>query len=96
VTGATPAPSISWVSPNPVTGSNSAQPFTINGSGFTAQSTVTLRDKTASQVFANRPISLQTPTQIVINPVFTTAAHTWSAEVLNASLSSGEFTFQVR
>ncbi|MBI3645446.1 MAG: hypothetical protein HY233_05745, partial [Acidobacteriales bacterium] len=48
------APTISSVSPNPVTGSNSPQPFTINGAGFTAQSTVTLRDLTAGQTFTNR------------------------------------------
>ncbi|HEV3315398.1 MAG TPA: Ig-like domain-containing protein [Candidatus Angelobacter sp.] len=89
-------PIIASVSPNPVTGSNSAQPFTINGSGFTAQSTVTLRDKTAGQIFANRTISSQTSTQLVVNPIFTTAAHTWSVEVLNGNLSSGEFTFQVK
>ncbi|HKP35514.1 MAG TPA: hypothetical protein VJT71_01555, partial [Pyrinomonadaceae bacterium] len=94
VAPATP-PAISSVSPNPVTGSNSAQPFTINGSGFTSSSTVTLRDKTTGEVFPNRAISSQTSTRIVINPNFTTAAHTWSVEVLNGSLSSGQFTFQV-
>jgi hypothetical protein len=93
VTAVTPA--ITSVSPNPVTGSNSAQPFTINGSGFTSQSTVTLRDKTTGEVFPNRAISSQTSSRIVINPVFTTAAHTWSVEVLNGTLSSGQFTFQV-
>jgi hypothetical protein len=90
------SPSISSVSPNPVTGSNSAQPFTINGSGFTSSSTVTLRDKTTGEVFTNRTISSQTSTKIVINPNFTTAAHTWSVEVLNGSLSSGQFTFLVK
>ncbi|MCL5287167.1 MAG: Ig-like domain-containing protein, partial [Acidobacteria bacterium] len=88
-------PSITSVSPNPVIGSNSAQPFTIIGNGFTANSTVTLRDKTAGQVFPNRAISSRSSTQLVINPVFTTAAATWSVEVLDGSLSSGEFTFQV-
>ena len=88
-------PAIASVSPNPLTGSSSAQPFTINGSGFTSSSTVTLRDITAGQTFTNRPISSQTAIQIVINPIFTTAAHTWTVEVLNGTLSSGQFTFQV-
>src|SRR5205085_11419451 len=80
-----PAPHINSVSPNPVTGSNSAQPFTINGSGFTSSSTVTLRDKSTGEVFTNRSVSSRTSTQLVINPHFTTAAHTWSVEVLNGS-----------
>src|SRR5262249_4687943 len=89
-------PAISSVSPNPVTGSNTAQPFTINGSGFVSGDTVTLRDKTAGQIFTNRTISSLTSNQIVINPNFTTAAHTWSVEVLNSlGGSSGEFIFQV-
>jgi len=53
-------PMISSVSPNPVTGSDSAQPFTINGTGFTASSTVTLRDKRTGEVFTNRQISSST------------------------------------
>src|SRR5262249_30390169 len=89
-------PAISSVSPNPVTGSNTAQPFTINGSGFVSGDTVTLRDKTAGQIFTNRTISSLTSNQIVINPNFPTAAHTWSVEVLNSlGGSSGEFIFQV-
>jgi hypothetical protein len=95
VTTGTSAPGINSVSPNPVSGSNSSQPFTINGSGFTSQSTVTLRDKSTGEVFTNRAISSRTSTQLVTNPNFTTAAHTWSVEVLNGTLSSGEFTFQV-
>jgi hypothetical protein len=89
-------PSISSVSPNPVTGSNSAQPFTINGSNFQSGCSVTLRDLTAGQTFTNRPISSQTSTQIVINPNFTTAAHSWSVEVINpGNASSGQFNFSV-
>jgi hypothetical protein len=90
-------PAISAVSPNPVTGSNSAQPFTILGSGFALGNTVTLRDKTQGQIFPNRTISSLSSTQIVLNPIFTTAAHTWSVEVLNSfGGSSGEFIFQVK
>lgn len=83
------------MSPNPVTGSNSSQPFTINGSGFVSASTVTLRDKRTREVFPNRPISSLSSTSITINPVFTTIAATWSVEVINNGVSSGEYTFQV-
>jgi hypothetical protein len=91
-----PPPSISHVSPNPVTGSNSQQPFYIYGSGFTSQSTVTLWDLTAGQTFANRAISSQSSSEIVINPDFTTAAHSWAVEVINGSLNSGQYDFSVQ
>jgi hypothetical protein len=89
-------PTITSVSPNPVTGSNSAQAFTINGTGFSAQSTVTLWDLTAGQSFPNRTISSENSTQIVINPDFTTAADSWAVEVFNGSLGSGQFDFSVQ
>jgi hypothetical protein len=39
---------------------------------------------TQEQVFPNRTIGSLTGSQIVLNPDFTTAAHTWSVEVLNS------------
>jgi pimeloyl-ACP methyl ester carboxylesterase len=91
-----PAPSISSVSPNPPTGSNSAQPFAINGNTFVTGANVTLRDLTAGQTFANWPASSFSSTRIVINPIFTTAAHNWSVEVINPDgQSSGQFPFPV-
>ncbi|HEV8580680.1 MAG TPA: Calx-beta domain-containing protein, partial [Thermoanaerobaculia bacterium] len=90
------APSISSVSPNPVTGSNSSQPFTIYGSSFVSGANVTLRDLSAGQTFPNRAASSFSSTQIVVNPTFTTAAHTWSVEVINPDgKSSGQYQFQV-
>ena len=90
-------PSISSVSPNPVTGSNSAQPFTIYGSNFVSGANVTLRDLTAGQIFANRPASSFGSNQITVNPTFTTAAHSWSVEVINPDgQSSGQYSFMVR
>jgi hypothetical protein len=94
VTGA--APTITAVNPNPVTGSASAQPFTITGTGFTSQSTVTLHDVTAGQDFPNRAISSQSATQIVVNPVFTTAADSWWVEVINGTQTSNQYSFQVQ
>ena len=89
-------PTIASVEPDPVTGSNSDQPFTIRGSGFTSESTVTLRDKRMGEVFSDREISEQTSTAITINPTFTTEAATWTVEVINPDGgSSGEYEFEV-
>src|SRR5206468_2438858 len=89
------APSITSVSPNPVTGSNSAQPFTINGSGFVSGCNVTLR--TGASTYANRTQSSFSSTAITINPNFTTTEATWTVEVINPNgQSSGQFTFTVQ
>ncbi|HEY5040662.1 MAG TPA: glycoside hydrolase domain-containing protein [Verrucomicrobiae bacterium] len=93
----TVTPSITSVSPALPIGSNSQQPFTINGNNFVSGCTVTLRDLTANQTFANRTISSQTSSQIVINPDFTTAADNWSVEVINpGNASSGQYDFMVQ
>jgi hypothetical protein len=86
-------PTIGSVSPNPVTGSNSAQAFTIVGAGFTASTTVTLGN--ASMTYPNRPISSQTATKLAINPAFGTTAAAWWVQVSNGSLTSPKFTFPV-
>ena len=90
------APAITSVSPNPVTGADAAQPFTINGNNFVSGCNVTLRDLTAGQVFPNRMISSFGSTAITINPNFSAAAHNWSVEVINPDgQSSGQFNFTV-
>jgi surface antigen len=88
-------PSITGVSPNPVTGANASQPFYVNGANFVSGCNVTLRDLTAGGApFANMPIAALSSTQIRINPNFTTAAHSWSVEVINPGpLSSGQYNF---
>jgi len=94
--GGVNTPTITSVEPDPVLGSNSDQPFTIRGSGFTSESTVTLRDKRTGEVFSDREISEQTSTAITINPTFTTEAATWTVEVINPDGgSSGEYEFEV-
>ena len=96
VTPVTAAPTISSVFPGTVTGSNSAQPFTINGTNFIAGARVTLRDKRTGEVFPNRQPSSFTNTSITLNPVFTTASGTWSVNVVNPDNSStGEYVFSV-
>lgn len=89
-------PTITSKNPNPVTGSNGAQIFTINGTNFLSGLTVTLRDVTNNQTFTSSPITSQTSTQIVINPNFSTASAIWSVEVINpGNSSSGQSRFQV-
>jgi uncharacterized protein YegP (UPF0339 family) len=92
-----PAPSISAVSPNPVPGSNAAQTFTIMGNNFASGATVTLRDLSAGQIFTGLAPASLSGNQIIINANFTTAAHTWSVEVVNPDgQSSGQFQLQVQ
>jgi len=89
-------PSISSVSPNPVTGSSSPQLFTINGSNFVTGANVTLRDLRTGNAFPNRQSSSFSSTRIVLNPIFTTAAANWTVEVINPDgQSSGQFQFSV-
>ena len=96
VVAPTTTPMITGVSPNPVTGTNSAQPFTITGTGFVSGATVTLRDVTNNQVFPNRTISSLSSTHIVINPVFTTAPAVWTVQVINpGGVASNQWVFQV-
>jgi PKD repeat protein len=87
------SPAISSVSPNPFPASTSNQILTINGSGFTSSSTVTLRSP--FQTYPNHLTMSKTATQIVMQVNLGTTAAQWTVEVLNGSQSSGQFPFQV-
>ncbi len=88
------APTITSISPSIVTASTLRQPVTIRGTGFTGASTVTLRNRGTGETFLRRPISCQTGTRIVINPILAEA--TWSVEVRDPDgTTSGESTFVV-
>ena len=90
----TPAPpSVTSVSPNPITGSNSPQTVTITGTGFTSASTVTLGN--AYSTYPNVTITSRTATQLVVSATFGTTAATWWAKTVNGSLSSNQYNFQV-
>jgi len=93
----TSPPAITGVSPSSPTGSDNAQPFTINGSNFVAGANVTLRNVTTGLSYPNRAASSFSGTQIVINPVFGTPAHTWSVQVINPNgQASNTLSFQLR
>ncbi|MGI8965863.1 MAG: hypothetical protein ACR2H1_07210, partial [Limisphaerales bacterium] len=92
--GGISAPVISSVSPNPVPGSNSTQPFTVIGSNFTGACVVNLRDVSSGTLYPNRRITALNSSQINLNPVFGIEAHDWPVEVVNGNTSSGPFPFR--
>jgi trimeric autotransporter adhesin len=65
VTAPLAVPVISGLSPNPITGSNSAQTLTINGSGFAAGSA--LQVTVGNAVYQGPPITSVSSTQIAVN-----------------------------
>ena len=88
------APTITGVNPACPVATGSPQPFAINGSNFQSGCVVTLLDITTNTPYANRPISSQTSTQIVINPNFGTAQEVWCVQVTNPGfVSSAQFDF---
>jgi len=88
------SPAVTSVSPSPVTGSASAQSLTINGSNFAAASTVTLHNLTTG-ASVNAAIVSQTTTKIVVSNVFGTPVSSWSAQVFNGTIPSGQVNFSV-
>lgn len=78
-----PKPQITGVSKNPVTGSDQSQPFTVTGTNFAADATVTLVDVDADYPYPNRAISSRTASSITINPVFTKLSGHWTVQVIN-------------
>lgn len=97
VTALRAPPTITAVSPNPVTGSCRAQRFVVSGLNFAPGCRVTLRDLTAGEPpFTDRPIVSQTSAELVLEVSFTVEAHDWSVEVINPGpASSGQFAFSV-
>jgi hypothetical protein len=90
------SPSISALSPNPVTGQNAQQTVTVTGANFSAGSSVTLRDKTNGGTFHKAGV-LASATELSFSANFTTAAATWSIAVVNADgKTSAEVDFEVR
>ncbi|MEI6077838.1 MAG: DUF6531 domain-containing protein, partial [Verrucomicrobiota bacterium] len=91
-----PAPTISSVNPPTPTGSSISQPFYINGANFVSGCNVILMDITAGKTYANRSITAFSTAQIRIDPVFGTAAHSWSVEIQNPdSQTTGQYQFNV-
>jgi MSHA biogenesis protein MshN len=88
-------PAILAVSPNPATSLNVPQDFTITGSNFVGDASVTLRTP-EGKMYSKRKIMAQDPARIVISANFGNIAGPWSVEVVNAGgQASGQFTFVV-
>ena len=78
------APTISSVSPNPVTGSNSRQTITINGTGFVNQPTVTLTwTGQPNYTVPAAQVTFVSSTQLQMAITTTTAADNWTVKVTN-------------
>lgn len=89
------SPSITSVSPDPVPGANVSQSFTVYGSGFVSGCTVRLEDVTNGGVF-DKSTTFINSGEVSLSANFTTAAATWTAQVVNLDGgSSSPFTFTV-
>jgi hypothetical protein len=95
---ASSGPAITGVSPNPVPGSNSDQPFTINGSGFEEGAFVILDDLSDDRGPFDNPekTTFVSSTELTRQATFTENAATWSARVENPDgTRSGIVQFEV-
>jgi hypothetical protein len=96
VSASTAAPSVNAVSPNPVSGTNSAQTLTINGSNFLSGATLTYYD-TNGNAYPGHNTNFISSTQLV-DPAFNDAndGGSWTVAVVNpGGVSSVAFTFPV-
>jgi pseudomonalisin len=75
------APVITTLSPNPMTGSNSGQILTINGSGFLAG----LKLLIGSTAISASQLSSLTATQLQVNVITGLTAYTYPVQVVNAN-----------
>lgn len=90
------SPTLSSVSPNPATGSNSAQTLTLTGSGFVSGCTVTLRGVSFSGTYSNIATTFTSSTQVSISVTLGTDPSTWSAQVINPNgAQSAQVNFTV-
>jgi subtilase family serine protease len=75
------APAIGSMSPNPMTGSNTAQTLTINGTGFQPGLRLSIG---GTSITANE-LSLLTSTELQISIVTSLTTHTYPVQVVNSS-----------
>ena len=98
VVAPTPAPSITSVSPNPVTGSNSRQTITINGANFVNKPTLTLTwTGQPGYTVPDAQVTFVSGSQVQMSITTTTAPDTWTVEVTNPDgQASSPATFTVQ
>jgi subtilase family serine protease len=92
VTAPVVAPVVSSVSPNPMTGSNSSQTLTINGSGFQPGLKLLIG---GTSIIASE-LAVLTTTELQVNVITGLATHTYPVQVLNSNGgASNVVNFQV-
>jgi hypothetical protein len=91
-----PPPVISSVSPNPMTGSNSNQTLTINGSGFQSGNGLTVLVGYTGYTAAGTQVKWVSSSQVTATINVGTSTRTWLVEVINPNGQvSNVVTFQV-
>lgn len=92
VTAPVGTPVITTLSPNPMTGSNSPQTLTINGSGF--QSSLILM--IGGTLITSNQLAMLTPTQLQVSIITGLTAYTYKVQVVNSNGgASNTVNFQV-
>jgi PKD repeat protein len=96
VNGSTSTPTITGVNPNPVTGSTSSQPLTINGTNFVNKPTVTVTWSTGSKVLTSSEVTFVSSTQLQMSINVQNDPDNWTVRVTNPSgTQSNTFGFTV-
>jgi hypothetical protein len=96
VTVAAAVPTITSVSPNPVTGSTNAEPITINGTGFVNPPTVFVTWTGGSKTLSSSEVMFVSSTQLTMTITTQNVPDNWTVKVTNPSGgSSGTFSFTV-
>jgi hypothetical protein len=94
------APSITSVSPDPVTGSNNKQTFTVYGSGFVSGAQMKLVWPAVGVAPAGNATLVTTyitSSQLQVSATFGTDACTWTAQAINpGSVASPTYSFSVQ
>ncbi len=78
-----PAPTITSISPNPVTGSNADQQITINGTGFVNKPAVSLTWTGGSTTLGTGQVAFLSSTQLQMTITTQINADTWTVRVTN-------------
>jgi len=81
VTAPSTAPTITTLSPNPMTGSAAAQNLTVNGTGFTSGAKVMV----GTAIYQGSQVSLVSSSQLVVNVSVGIAAQTLAVQVTNSN-----------
>ena len=97
VTSATVTPTITSVSPNPVTGSPNAQTVTINGTGFANLPTLLVTWTGGSSTLSGSQVTFVSSTQLQMTITTQNDPDNWTVKVTNPSggASSSAFPFTV-